>query len=192
MRRSTLVPVLSFALALVAAVSVLQSAANAEVGTNAPPPAGYPTAQVMASFSNSFGGITIRRGFWDSGPDQGFGYDKAYNKHGITHIDAQKMVLRSPNRAVSGLQYRYTAYAREWINGQLNQQIEVWGIYDYRSFSTYYGWPAGNPLGLVTMYCVGYNPRCPSWVTIALRNGTSAATTTTSHSFNASYVKVGK
>lgn len=137
----------------------------------APPPPGYPTNEIFGVVSTPPGTVYVRRGFYDGDADQGFGFDKVYHKHNITSMDAIRFVLNTPKYVAEGRQWKYTAYAYEWLcdssGCELVQQIEVRGIWEPTSFDTYYGWPVGGQLGLMTMYCIGYI-RCPNWVTGAL------------------------
>jgi hypothetical protein len=142
----------------------------------AQPPPGYPTSQVMTTASNpTLGGIDIRRGFYDGDIDQGWGMDKAWHKHNIWSLEAQRRVMLSTNIETQGLQYKLTAYAGKYqCNGStctLTDQREVRGIYDTQSYTIYYGWPVGGKMGQLTMYCYqGGELRCPNWVTYSITN----------------------
>lgn len=142
----------------------------------AQPPPGYPTSQVMATAANpTLGSIQIRRGFYDGDVDQGWGMDKAWNKHNIWSVEAMRRVLLSPNITQQGLQYRLKAYAGKYsCSGStctLTDQREVRGVYDTQSYATYYGWPVGGKMGMLTMYCnQGGVIRCPNWVTYSITN----------------------
>ncbi len=123
------------------------------------------------------GDIPIRRGFWDSDAQQGFGLDKAWHRHKIHSMSGMKFVMESPNTYLNGNQWVATAYVGryECPDGRpgeciLQEQLTMRGVADTRSFSTYYGWPAGDPLGMVTLYCENPDDAvdCPSWVSFAL------------------------
>ena len=88
------------ALALMASFLV----AGAGPAVAAQPPTGYPTSQVMATASNpTLGSIQIRRGFYDGAIDQGWGMDKAWNKHNIWSVEAMRKVMLSTNLTTQGL-----------------------------------------------------------------------------------------
>ncbi|MFD1242951.1 hypothetical protein [Arthrobacter ulcerisalmonis] len=142
----------------------------------AQPPPGYPTSQVMATASNpTLGSIQIRRGFYDNAIDQGWGMDKAWNKHNIWSVEAMRRVMLSTNITPQGLQYLLKAYAGKYqCSGStctLTDQREVRGIYDTQSYTNYYGWPVGGKMGQLTMYCYqGGELLCPNWVTYSITN----------------------
>lgn len=55
----------------------------------AAPPPGYPTSEIMAQVKNSkYGTIPIRRGFYDSATNKGWGMDKAWHKHNLRSLKA--------------------------------------------------------------------------------------------------------
>lgn len=142
----------------------------------AQPPAGYPTSQVMATASNpTLGSIQIRRGFYDSAVNQGWGMDKAWNKHNIWSLEAMRRVMLSTNITNQGAQHLLKAYAgRYQCSGSictLTDQREIRGVYDTQSFGNYYGWPVGGKMGLLTMYCYqGGEALCPNWVAYSITN----------------------
>lgn len=153
-----------------------------------PPPADYPTSSIKATVVDVTGiSIPIRTGFWDStagprGEGQGWGFDKAFNYHNITDVEAMRFVLQSPQKVQQGLQATYTAYANENIcdvdSCTAINVIEVRGVYDSQAPDLYYGYPTGGQIGLLTMYCVqGGQVRCPDWVTTSLRNGLTGPAT---------------
>lgn len=162
------------------ALTVVFAAAAAGLGavpaSAAQPPPGYPTSQVMATAANpTLGSIEIRRGFYDGAIDQGWGMDKAWNKHNIWSVEAMRRVMLSTNITPQGLQYLLKAYAGKYqCSGStctLTDQREVRGIYDTQSFQYYYGWPVGGKMGMLTMYCEqGGAPLCPNWVTYSITN----------------------
>lgn len=141
------------------------------------PSAGYRTDMVKCSFKDPHDGITMitRTGYYDSASDQGFGYDKANWKHGINSCGAINAVLQSPSRygTSSG---KSTVNFNEWadkiVNGKIVESKLVTAVYEFGDWPTYYGWPAGLPLGLMTIYCenTDNSAKCPSWVNIALAN----------------------
>ncbi|MBC8091926.1 MAG: hypothetical protein H7Y15_08305 [Pseudonocardia sp.] len=172
---------------LVVTVVLAAGLLSSPVAAAPEPPTGnlasvYPSNQVLGTVFDRDGRyIQIRRGFYNSGSNQGFGFDKAYNKHGLTDIRPMKYVFRAVIRSPDNQDFRYTAYAREFVCNSagctVRQEVTVRGIFDPRTYSTYYGLPVGGVLGQKTMYCIGYNPRCPSWVTVALINAYNNALT---------------
>lgn len=166
---------------LTAAFCVLLAALTGGVVSSAPawagqPPAGYPTSQVMSTASNpTLGSIQIRRGFYDADINQGWGMDKAWNKHNIWSVEAMRRVMLSPNITTQGLQYLLKAYAGKYrCSGStctLTDQREVRGVYDTQTYTNYYGWPVGGKMGQLTMYCYqGGELRCPNWVAYSITN----------------------
>jgi len=168
----------------VAIAAVFLSAVSILAGApafSAPPPAGYPTQQVMATANNpSVANIPIRRGFWDADAAEGFGLDKAWHYHNITTVTGQVKVMMSPNVTLQGNgNYRLTAYAnkQECVvrNGvrecTIVEEIPVVGVYNPDVKDTYFGWPVNGVLGMQTMYCdQGGAVKCPSWVWLSLQN----------------------
>ena len=148
----------------------------------APPPAGYPTQQIMTTANNAvLGGIPIRRGFWDSDAGQGFGMDKAWHYHNLPSLKAQRNVLLSSNRTLQANgNWLLRAYAQKIVcpsggSCYVDDEREVWGIYNNKTYTTYFGWPVGGTLGLQTMYCQqGGVIKCPSWVVLGLNNISNA------------------
>lgn len=152
-------------------------AASAILGSSAPalaaqPPPGYPTSQVMATVANpSLGSIPIRRGFYDADANTGFGMDKAWHKHRITSLNAQKKIMGSPNYTRQGNgNYALKAYAGYYLCGRLTctlqkQQLVI-GVYAPNSASFISGWPVGGKIGLLTAYCNNDDrgSLCPEWV----------------------------
>jgi hypothetical protein len=161
--------------AFVASVSIIGIAAS--TGDAAQPPPGYPSNQVMATADNPvLGSLPLRRGFWDHDGQNGFGMDKAWHRHKIQSLSGMKFVMESPLVSNSGNQSILRAYVGryECPDGRpgecaLTAEREVRAIVDERAFREYYGWPAGDPLGLVTMYCMNPDDAidCPAWVTHA-------------------------
>jgi hypothetical protein len=169
------------AVTLTTVISVTQ--AQAAVGSlNNPPPKGYPTASQKCSVTVPGTKVKMitRLGFYDSVVDHGFGYDKAYNKHGITSCGAINFVLLSPvsyATSTGKATQNYDAWAEKLVNGKVVEEIPVTPVYEYGNWATYYGWPAGSPLGLMTIFCnnADNSAKCPSWVNLALASGVHAA-----------------
>ena len=169
MRRSTL----RLAVALIAATLLIAPARTAEAN---PPPPGYPTSKVKTTaYNRTLGPIPIRQGFWDAKVDQGFGFDKAYHKHNLYTVSAQKRIMLSPTilKQANG-NYRLTLYAGRYrCSGSTSKLVDrrtVLGIHNGRSYSKYHGWPVHGILGMSTAYCRNpdKDPKCPNWVTPAI------------------------
>lgn len=162
------------AIAITLGATLVSAPASAD-----PPPPGYPTGQIFRTVTNpnlpsAHRQLPIRRGFWDSDiPNRGFGFDKSYHKHDVRLIDAMSYMLRSDNFDLQGTQYAlYATAGRLYCGGGVcgTEEIEVLAVADTKSFTTYYGWPVGGRLGLMTVYCPG-TPTCASWVDDSLAEG---------------------
>lgn len=144
------------------------------------PPAGYNTAEILFVGTSDVAGTTlVRRGFYDGDLDQGFGYDKAYNKHGVTTYGGIQFVIESPNaqpKEAADAGWRFNAYVHDYeckdytlfTRCDDKRQVKVFGASNTQNKPLYYGWPAGDPVGLQTVYCDGYNPKCPRWAASVL------------------------
>jgi len=141
-----------------------------------PPPPGYPTSRVKTTALNrTLGPIPIRQGFWDSVADKGFGFDKAFHKHNLYTLSAQKRIMLSPTiyKQQNG-NYKLTLYAGRYrCSGSTCRLVDkrtVHGIHNGRSYPEYHNWPVGGLLGMQTAYCLNPNReiRCPNWVTPAI------------------------
>ncbi|WP_427019472.1 hypothetical protein ACQCSX_22805 (plasmid) [Pseudarthrobacter sp. P1] len=165
-----------FIITLGASLAVI--AGMAGPASASPPPPGYPTDQIMVTAQNPIlGPIPIHRGFWDSVPDQGFGFDKAWNKHNLWSSEAMRRIMLSTNYVMQGNgNYALTAYAGKYTcSGStctLTDQRQLTGVHDGRTYSTYYTWPVNGLMGMLTAYC--NNPdgaaACPNWVTFSITN----------------------
>jgi len=141
-----------------------------------PPPPGYPTGKVKTTaFNATLGPIPVRQGYFDADANQGFGFDKAYHKHNLYTLSAQKRIMLSPTISKqSNGNYRLTLYAGRYrCSGSTCTLVDkrtVLGIHDGRSYKVYRGWPVGGIMGMKTAYCK--NPdrswKCPNWVTPAI------------------------
>ena len=71
-----------------------------------------------------------------------------------------------PKQAADEPGFNYTAYAqlRDNQTNQVVEEVKVIAANTSGNFPLYYGSPGGNPLGLQTVYCEGYDPLCPDWV----------------------------
>lgn len=145
----------------------------------AQPPPGYPTADILA-YGNDRNGISVplRRGFYDPDVDQGFGWDKAWSKHGITtytpitgSIDVATPFYTNAGNQNSSGEYRAIARLLECSTTCVEvDNVTVIVAAKLAAWNTYFGWPAGGPtliMGVNTAYCEGYNPTCPGWVSSA-------------------------
>jgi len=153
------------------------TAGASTVAPQAQPPKGYPSGQVVYSFKDPSDGLTtyLRHGYYDSTKDEGFGWDKVWNKHGITDYRAVRAILESPSRFPTSTgkdTVNHQEYAYAEVNGKVTQEILVTAVYEFGNWPDYNGWPAGAPLGVMTMFCDNSDKsaQCPSWVTTALIN----------------------
>ncbi|WP_378730441.1 hypothetical protein [Nocardia brasiliensis] len=158
-----------------------------------PPFPGYDSAQIMRQVQTTVGTVPIRRGFYcvpDSAVGNeaqeslsafGFGYDKARHRHKITSLNAIDFVLKSPVTSRSAEGYNFVAYARELVcqrdgrECKATKQQKVIGASSNKNADTYYEMPAGNPVGLLTVYCDyedKFKLRCEDWVNKGLRPST--------------------
>lgn len=154
----------------------------------APPSKGYPTNEIKAWARDVTGySYPIRRGFYDSDVDKGFGFDKIYHKHNLRSLGAIQFVFRSPHITYEGKDVKYTAYANKLrcnttrTKCTVDASYKVYGIGNKIHENKYYNQPVGGILGVKTTYCIGVI-RCPDWATGALDgtlkplNARSAAT----------------
>ena len=149
---------------------------SAGTATAGQPPPGYPSDEIMATANHAtLGPIPLHRGFWDGDTDQGFGVDKAWNKHNIWSVDAMTKLMRSPNwekQTNGNYALRGYAYLIDCQGGgcRVADQRELIGVHDGRSYRDWYGWPVGGLMGMRTAYC--QNPggawACPDWVTYSI------------------------
>jgi hypothetical protein len=154
----------------IGAVLVTASPASAE-----PAPPGYRSDEILATaFTAADQNVPIRRGWYSPSDGVGFGFNKAFQRHNFKDLPAMEYVLRSPivvpksDSAEPG--FNYTAYAqlRDNETNAVVEEVKVIAADTSGNFPVYYGSPGGNPLGLQTVYCEGYNPLCPDWASPAL------------------------
>jgi hypothetical protein len=103
------------------------------------------------------GDVPLRRG-----TPRGFGHEKIVQKHGITNIDVVRAVVRAPQVARNEPPGSGT-----WVHEKEAVLVGFGGVKErlpVRVAINYHGWQGPGPQGVVTAYCVGYNPRCPEWV----------------------------
>ena len=145
----------------------------------AAPPPGYPTSEIMAQVKNSkYGTIPIRRGFYDSATNKGWGMDKAWHKHNLRSLKAQTVLVKSPNGTKQGNgNIDLKTYAGKYKCDKnkickLEKQQLVHAIYAPNNADKIQRWPVGGKLGLLTAYCSNDNKAldCANWVTYSLDN----------------------
>ncbi|MGV9947830.1 hypothetical protein ACWEQV_22890 [Rhodococcus aetherivorans] len=173
------------------AASVLVTVSLASpVGADQPPP-GYNTAEVLWTAATPLGDVPLRRGFYDpdkqnpysnkTGEDAmgvGFGMDKVWHKHGITNSSLIKYVMqtgtarfRLPDYPTVGNFTRHVEFllciptsagpiCQEEPEHQPSYDILVAAEFD--EYELYHEWPAGDPVGVLTAFCVGHTGLCPS------------------------------
>lgn len=155
-----------------------------------PPPDGYPTDEVLWTVNTSHGNIPLRRGFYDSDAVNpypnvtgenttgvGFGMDKVYHKHNITNSDLVKLVMSSTegrlklpdNPTVVNFRRSVTfMFCVPSSTGPMcfpdedkNPTYDILVAAELDNFPDYFGWPAGDPVGVLTAYCVNHDGWCP-------------------------------
>lgn len=162
-------------------VSVMAILLSSTIVYAAPPPPGYPTSQIMAQVKNSkYGTIPLRRGFYDSATNKGWGMDKAWHKHNLYSLNAQSILLKSPNGAKQGngnidlktYVGKYNCPSKTSKICNLEKQLLVHAIYAPNDANYIQGWKVGGKVGLLTAYCSNDSNAkdCPDWVTYSLDN----------------------
>jgi len=138
-----------------------------------PPPPGYPTAEKVRPVWRDADArrVVLRRGFYDHVTGRGFGWDKLYHRHNITNTNLVKFVTKEPSGGEpQGTARVYHAWSHYVECGRvvctIKDRTQVRMVVEYGKRATIGGWPAGNPVGVLTGYCVDprYNPKCPWWV----------------------------
>jgi|GEM_PF-5290139 len=93
-------------------LSLFLVAANYTTSTATPPdPNVYDTSEILFTSETAVGGIALRRGYWDPDetnrytgkPGEGFGYDKAYHKHGVTDINLIAWIFAPNNFSIDAV-----------------------------------------------------------------------------------------
>lgn len=138
-----------------------------------PPPPGYPTSEkVTPAWRDAENRrVVLRRGFYDHVTGRGFGWDKLYHRHNITNTNLVRFVTKNPSGGEpQGTARVYHAWSHYVECGRvvctIKDRTPVRMVVEYGKRPTIGGWPAGNPVGVLTGYCVEqrYNPKCPWWV----------------------------
>lgn len=145
------------------------------VAQRPPPSVGY-QAHPVEHFVNPTGGeVLYRRGWWYAEqPNNGFGLDKVYHKHGITNNRVVELPVRYPKKMEDAGGGRYV-HEGDFVLKECNlsgctekDRRTVRVVIDYAPWSIA---PERGHLGINTAYCVG-DLVCPGWV-----NSVSPATT---------------
>ncbi|MBF0807627.1 hypothetical protein E4U03_03215 [Rothia nasimurium] len=143
---------------------------------------GYDITEPLATIKNpnAPGEFPIRRGYYDAETDRGFGFDKAYHKHGLTSLEAIKKVSVSPQSEWQGDTLVAKAYVGKYtcnvLTCNLEEQREVKAI--FTTATRHHDLELDSQLGMITIYCENPDkaPRCPEWVQDSiLRPGTPLA-----------------
>lgn len=148
---------------------------------------GYNYAEILTTVKNpeAPGEFPIRRGYFDG--TKGFGYDKAYHKHGLTNLEAIKKVAVSPNSEWQGNSLVAKAYVGKYTcnfltcNVEDQREVRVVFTTDKQHLDKTFD----SQVGMITAYCQNPDgaPKCPDWVQPSiLRPGTPLAGTTMSES----------
>ena len=133
-------------------------------------------------------GIPLRRGFFDTDVNKGFGWDKVWNYHNITTLTAVANMSKSTNTTIQGTSVILKTWAGKMecsaFSCRVTEQIEL-RLVAVTSNPGTYSYTAANPKRLVTVstgatnqswgvqtaYCVlASGVRCPNWVTFSLSN----------------------
>lgn len=146
---------------------------------------GYPTNEIegWAARKGSWHDIPLRRGFYDSKWDEGFGYDKARHTHNLSNKDVILGVIEhathaepSHNENAGYVQYSWNIVKTECSSRkgkcETVDKINVIVVVDEDSRETFktdhYNVPVKGVTGVITAYCEGMT-RCPDWVNDAGR-----------------------
>ncbi|MFI8977476.1 hypothetical protein ACIGO9_31670 [Nocardia asteroides] len=173
--------------------SAVAQAQTTDCSKRNPPFPDYDSSEVLRNVStNRAGTVPIRRGFYcvpdaakgDPGEESkwgfGFGYDKARNRHNIPSLNAQEFVLKSSSSFKTTDGWNFIAFGREKVcntggrDCRVTKEQRVVGASSEKNSEEYYDMPAGNPVGLLTVYCDYGDPvrlKCEDWVNKALKNG---------------------
>ncbi|QXT63018.1 hypothetical protein [Tessaracoccus palaemonis] len=156
----------------------------------AAPPKGYPAGTIMQTTHNAkLGiGIPLRRGFFDSDVNKGFGWDKLWSYHNITTLKAVANMSKSTNTTIQGTSVILKTWAGRMecsaLSCRVTEQMEL-RLVAVTSNPGKYTYTAANPKrkvtvstgatsqswGVQTAYCVlKSGVRCPDWVTFSLTN----------------------
>ncbi|MEU6153079.1 hypothetical protein ABZ816_24070 [Actinosynnema sp. NPDC047251] len=136
-----------------------------------PTVAAYPIYEILDRWSDKYGATNIiRRGYYDSATDKGFGNDKFYWKHNLTRA-AVRTTTKYPRTRyhVSGQKYQYETDVYHvrctgwgpWRKCKIVDKKVVLVSHDFRLL------PDRSSFGVVTAYCKGV-VWCPYWVKGAL------------------------
>ncbi|MGW6421418.1 hypothetical protein ACWF82_01980 [Nocardia sp. NPDC055053] len=181
------------AVSFLAVDSAVAQAQTTDCSKRNPPFPNQDSSEIMRNVATDRAGtVPIRRGFYcvpndaegnpaaESDRGFGFGYDKARNRHNIPSLNAQQFVLRSSSTFKTSEGWNFIAYGREKVCQQGGRQCRVTkeqkvvGASSEKNAAEYYDMPAGNPVGLLTVYCDYGDPvrlKCEDWVNKALKNG---------------------
>lgn len=172
---------------LLTSVSLLLTTVSSPLVQAGQPPKGYNTAEILWTATTNYGEVPLRRGFYDGdkinpyaepGEDNigvGFGIDKAWHKHRITNSGVIAYVLGA-NGKLKNLDGSKVIFGRRYttmdcvpVEGvgtvcpdpDKGSDYDVIAVVDIDDWPLYHEWPAGDPLGVVTAYCEGYDGYCP-------------------------------
>jgi len=125
----------------------------------------YPVNEILRREHDACGRqAVLRRGYWDTASQRGFGFDKMYHKHNLKRPEVFAYVLRNPNcgKPAGGNTRKYNAYAHHFecsiFSCKIVDRRQVFLLIDYRRDP---GIPGQK--GAITAYC-DKGVRCPDWV----------------------------
>jgi hypothetical protein len=136
-------------------------------------PAAKANGTVLANVYNSTAKITIpiRMGGLNVN-NQGYGYIKIRDYHNPGTVAGLQWVFKTNNYTRSGAHYNMNAWVQKYVcdaygGCSIQDEVQIRGVVDPQSYSTYYGFAVGGVLGAQNAYCFGFLPRCPTWVAAA-------------------------
>ena len=119
---------------------------------------------MVRTFANGVGdGVPYRVGYVGGGSSgAGFGQSKVIGKHKITNDEIVGAVVRSPGKTQQ--------QGNLWVHEKEARLVSLFGDDErltVRVVINYGSWLGEGRQGVVTAYCIGYNPECPEWVNTA-------------------------
>ncbi|MBY6683994.1 hypothetical protein HQ305_06765 [Rhodococcus sp. BP-149] len=138
----------------------------------------YDSSSVLATASREEGitygpELPLRVGYYNEDSDVGWGYDKAYNKHGVKRENGEHayepivdtfengVVLDRRDADVPGNLFGATVTRIRLLDGRTKNNFYV--VYDPRNAPTHKGLPAGDPIGVEVAFCGGMTV-CDQWI----------------------------
>ncbi len=127
------------------------------------------TYRVVSSWKDYRNRTVYLRLGWNNNAGRGFGYKKVVEYHNL-NTSATKALTKYPSsvKYKSGSAYEYRTVVHRidctgwwlWKKCRVGATTTMIGTVDFRTVQPH----ASGTFGVVTAYCSGYVPRCPSWV----------------------------